>query len=1247
MILKSAPEISRTRLPDWEYASALPPAGTYEQALTLAAMGCHEEATAALGEVTARASGHAPAWQKLAELLHLAGKDREANEAALRAADNLPAWPAAVDAREPVEIDSAERALRERLRSMAALPEQMEALREHLRRDPTDAAALRLLGIGAWRDGDLMRARALFERALVLAPCYEGARADLTKLLQTLGEDAAAVVEARRLLVEAPQNLTYRALYADILCRLNDFDSAIPLIEQLIREEPTRTRFRCVYGQVLRYAGRQEDSARALRAALASEPGFGEAYWDLAELRGNYLTDDDVAAIRAHLCDGSQSISSRMRLQYALGRALETRGDFAASFAAYQAGAELAREIAAGSGDTYDPALEVEQLRRRRAVFTAPLFARTASAGNPDCTPIFVLGMPRSGSTLVEQILASHSLVEATTELPVLDVIARELSLSRLMVVPDAYPECVTDLNPSELANLGARYLEQAEFYRKAKLPCFVDKRPWNWINAGLIRLILPHAKIIDIRREPMAACFAMYKQILPEYAAFATDLHDLAHYYTQYVGMMGHYESAMPGHIHFLSYERLIEDTETEIRRLLEYCGLPFEERCLRFWETDRTIGTPSAEQVRRPIFRHALQQWRNYEPWLEPLKKALTEFDPQAAAAPQPREYDLALTLDAMGMREGALEELRAVARRLPVHFGSWKKLAELLPLAADDKGAARANDAAARLAGQASKWRPTRDMRTLPQLEDGERKLQERCSGLSRASQMDILRDHLQDDPADAAAACMLARLERHDGDLAIAQTLLERTLELSPFYYAARAELVSLLLETKYFARALEQIKILRRWLPGKLEYRAMHSDALSGLGDFAGALAITEGLLREEPRHPYHWYANGMVLQALGRADESARAFRTCLELSPTTGRVWWALADMKTGCLTETDVAAMRASLADASLPPSSRMYIHYALGHALELAGDYSASFAAYQQGARLFRGFFLKRGQSYDEDAHIEHLRRVKAVFTARTLAARSLPSRVSSAVTPIFIVGLPRAGSTLVEQILASHSLVEATRELPAMSHMTHDLEKSRILVTPSAYPDCVRDMGPAQLAALGERYLEESRPYRKTDRSYFTDKSPWNWMEAGLIRLILPHAKIIDVRREPMAACFANFKQVFTEGADFSNDLHDVGRYYVEYAALMEHWRSAMPGYIHFMAYERLVDDTENEIRRMLNFCGLPFEEDCLRFWQSKRAVATPSAGQVRRPIYRQALEQWRNFEPWLGPLKAALAEPSRV
>jgi hypothetical protein len=359
------------------------------------------------------------------------------------------------------------------------------------------------------------------------------------------------------------------------------------------------------------------------------------------------------------------------------------------------------------------------------------------------------------------------------------------------------------------------------------------------------------------------------------------------------------------------------------------------------------------------------------------------------------------------------------------------------------------------------------------------------------------------------------------------------------------------------------------------------------------------------------------------------------------------GEAWWGLADLKRSIFSDADVATMRAQVTDGRLDPGSRMYIYYALGYALERSADFAGSFKAYQQGARLCRGVYLSRGEAYREDVHVECLRRIKRVYSSPNMAKRIAPLASSTAITPIFVVGMPRAGSTLTEQFLASHSLVEGTRELPLIGNITKDLSLSRLMVTPNAYPDCVLEMESTNLREIGERYLKEARDYRKTDRPYFIDKRPWNWMEVGLIHLILPHAKIIDIRREPMAACLGMYKQILRDGSDFTNDLHDLGRYYMEYVDLMAFWQTALPGQIHFLRYESLVDDTENEVRRLLDYCELPFEEGCLRFWETERPITTPSAEQVRRPIYRDALEHWRNFNPWLGPLKEALSARARA
>ena len=1210
----------------------------YERALTLAAMGVYRQAISALREVTRHAPEHGPAWQKLAELLRLAGKDKEAYAAAARATGLSPLWPAAKEERTAAEIEAAEQALHEHLERFAAAREQWQALQGHLHRHQTDVAAMRVLACMERSRDNMFVALNLFGRALDLAPDYHGAREDLVFVLRVLSRDAEAVAQTARLLAEAPDNVNYRVMRADALRNIGDMEGASSILEQLVRENPGFARLRCIHARVLRFAGRREESAQQYRKALELCPGLGMAYSGLAKLRGDFLGSDDVATMREHLREKNhdEGDDSRERIEFALGQTLERMGDYGGSFAAYEACAALAKD------PDYDPADDIREMRRRCAVFTSRTVARCATP-RPDLpTPIFVVGMPRAGSTLVEQILASHSRVEGTMELPALPAIVDRLSHSRLLVTRQAYPEIVTSLTPEQLAELGEGYIREASAYRKTDLPCFVDKRPWNWLESGFIRMILPRAKIVDVRREPMAACFGMYKQNMDQ-ARFTNDFDHLARYYTEYVSTMSHYDEVMPGHVHLVHYRQLVEDTEAEIRRLLDYCGLPFEENCLRFWETERAVATPSAEQVRRPIFREGLEQWRNFEPWLGPLKEALEKAAAESAPS-QPEGYDRALILEAMSVHEHAMKELQAVTKRVPTHPGAWKKLAELLRLAGKNKQADEADAKALRYAGEATNWRQSRDARTPEQLEAGKRALESAFAGKDRTGQTAALREHLAKNPTDAAAACLLSDLESLDADEFTAIALLERTLELAPSWAAARHDLVRKLANQREYVRALGHAAMLKRDAPDDPVESIIRADVLESSGKISEAVALMEKVLREHPRRPTLWVRYGVLLRDTSRREESARAFRTCLEIAPTMGDAYAALADLKGGYLTDEDVKSMRAHLADPSLDPASRMRMHYALGQALEKSGDFSGSFSSYRSAAQLTRGSFLARGEAYDENKAVEQVRRIKHFFTARVLSRPAAGAAASLSVTPIFVVGMPRAGSTLVEQILASHSRVEGTRELPVIAKMVRDIASGRLIADPNAYPGCLKAMTEAELALLGERFFERASDFRHTDRPCFVDKRPWNWLDAGFIHLILPHAKIIDIRREPMAACFAMYKQQLPRDAAFSYDLRDLGHYYNLYVGLMEHWKEVMPGRIHFVQYERLVEDTEQEIRRMLDYCGLPFEENCLRFWETDRAVSTPSAEQVRRPIYKDAVELWRNYEPWLGPLKAALAEP---
>ena len=605
----------------------------YNVGVTSAAMSFHESALETLQEVTKLAPGHAGAWRELANLLRLAARDEEADKADGHAdalAGAPPPWPEAEAERSHPQLERLDRKLRARLEKMPD-GDRIGFLRDLLFASPLDVVAMRYLANEEEMGEDMITATHVLERAIALSPAYLAARADYAKLLMAHRDHVGAMKQGDYLLANEPNNIRHRLLRADAAMHMERFDEAVALFESIVQQEPRNPHLWNSYGSVLKTVGRREDSVQAYRSLLALSPSSGNAYFGLSELKANYLTDDDVAAMRAHLAKGIPDIGSRKCMAYALGQTLERRRDYQGSFEAYAYGARACKDEIAHTKQIHEPDKFDERLGRMRAVFTAEAMAARAApqdAPSPATTPIFIIGMPRAGSTLVEQILASHSLVEGTRELPVVSALAKKIALSRALVVPDVYPQRVLEYDQAQRTALGEECLRGIAEYRKTTLPFVIDKRPWNWLDAAFIHLILPQAKFIDIRRAPMAAGFAMFKQLLPADAAFTFDLRHLGQYYRSYVDFMTYLDTVMPGAILLVSYERLVDDTETEIRRMLDYCGLPFEAGCLRFWESDRAVMTPSAEQVRRPIFRDALEQWKNYEPWLGPLRESLGDL-------------------------------------------------------------------------------------------------------------------------------------------------------------------------------------------------------------------------------------------------------------------------------------------------------------------------------------------------------------------------------------------------------------------------------------------------------------------------------------------------------------------------------------------------------------------------------------------------------------------------------------------
>lgn len=484
---------------------------------------------------------------------------------------------------------------------------------------------------------------------------------------------------------------------------------------------------------------------------------------------------------------------------------------------------------------------------------------------------------------------------------------------------------------------------------------------------------------------------------------------------------------------------------------------------------------------------------------------------------------------------------------------------------------------------------------------------------------------LKDYLKHDPFDARAIRMLAELAGRIGRYRDAETLLRRALELAPAFAAARSNLAIVLHRLNRPAEAIAELDAVMADQPGNLGHANLRAAALGRLGDFQAAIGFYEQVLARAPNQPKVWMSYGHMLKTIGRQAEGVDAYRRAIALQPTLGEAWWSLANLKTVRFAPADLAAMERALAALDLAEEDRFHLDFALGKANEDAGADEAAFRHYAAGNALRRTRL-----SYSADDTQAHVDRMIALCDTAFLAACA--GGGCPAPDPIFVLGMPRAGSTLVEQILASHSQVEGTTELPDLPAVAHQI---------AGYPEALAEVPAGRLAALGAEYLRRASVQRRTDRPFFIDKLPNNWAHVPLILAILPNAPIIDARRDARDCCWSNFKQHYARGQAFSYDLADMGRYYRDYVRLMDHIDRVAPGRVHRVQHEALLDDPEREIRALLAHCALPFEPACLAFHETDRAVRTASSEQVRRPLSRDAVGGWRRFEPWLAPLEAAL------
>lgn len=582
----------------------------------------------------------------------------------------------------------------------------------------------------------------------------------------------------------------------------------------------------------------------------------------------------------------------------------------------------------------------------------------------------------------------------------------------------------------------------------------------------------------------------------------------------------------------------------------------------------------------------------------------------------------HEIAQCFGGVGRGDDSIKALRRAISINPKHAPSWFSLGHQLSVAGDKQGSREAFERHFELS--------TRH----PELVEAVNLLHHRKFGKAER----IVRDLLKKYPTDVSAIRILADIGFDLGRMEDAGNLLERCLELAPDFHAARHSYARILIRQQKPEAAIHEVEKLLAQEPSNPNFLTLKGNILVRIGDHKEALEIYEKVLKHYPNQARAQMSYGHTLKTVGRLDESIEAYRKCIDLSPEVGEAYWSLANLKTFRFSDADIENMREQVTTEGGDADDQSHVAFALGKALEDRGEYDESFKFYRRGNRIRR----------IEHKHNPKINVFESVRQVRALPRPFFDQRKGwgcQTPDPIFIVGLPRAGSTLLEQILASHSQVEGTSELQDIIAISRKLADKTRQHPSGKYPECLTGMTVDQFRELGESYLETTR-IQRSDTPFFIDKMPNNFRHIGLIHLILPNSKIIDARRHPMGGCFSGFKQLFAKGQTFTYGLKDIGKYYRDYVRLMDHWDKVLPGRVHRVEYEEMVIDTETQIRALLDYCGLDFEEQCLKFYETDRAIRTPSSEQVRKPIYKEGLEQWRNFEAHLDPLKEALGPEVR-
>jgi tetratricopeptide (TPR) repeat protein len=1129
-----------------------------------------------------------------------------------------------------------------------------------------------------------------YERSIALRPASAEAHNNLANVLQKRGRYEEAVAHYKNAIRLKPTYVSAQRSLGDALQVQGSIDGAIVCFRAALAIEPRDPTTLNRLASVLLIAGRLDEASRAFEAAIDIAPENIGLQHNYAGVKPFADGDRRLARLEEfHAREDQLSLAERIVLHFTLGKAYADLKDPDRSFRHLDAGNRLKRQQV-----TYDERGALMLMQRIGGAFTRDVLRDRSNVGHDSEVPVFVIGMPRSGTSLVEQILASHPRVFGAGELN--DFVATMSDVAERRA--GAYPDMLAKMSDEDFRELGKTYVERVSRVGAAK-DRIVDKLPSNFLFAGLIHLALPRARIIHVKRNAVDTCVSCYSLLFAEDQPFTYDLGELGRYYKAYEALMDHWQSVLPPERMLeVRYEDLVEDLEGQARRLVAHCGVEWDKRCLAFHETTRPVHTASLVQVRKSIYASSVGRSRLYGSRLKPLTDALeidgtpSKGEQGATAGLQKRRSNQRATAEKfsdppapvnrkaeIGKLEAATELAFQVAKKLqergdlsdaeplfsvvlamrPDHFGSLLALGSICAFTnrlddakrylgqaiAANKDAAEAHgslgavhtsagdvDAAAACYDKALALAPDH-----PGIHYGYAML---LQSLGRnAEAIEHLRRALSGRPDHLDAHFALGNLLYAGGQDAEAMECYFKILQLSPRHPETHNNLGNVYQRQGQMERAIAHYRTA-------IEINPSYADAYGNLGNaylvldrLEESIEANRRALELKPSRFGSHNNQGVAFQALGRFEEAERAFERALELKPREASVHLNLANMGRFKAGDRRLPGLRKLLSEVvALDVDNQIAAHFAMGKALGDLGRYQEAFRHLLQGNALKR-----RSIDYDEPQRLAMFESIRTMFSQDFMKARSGggdPSR-----SPIFVVGMPRSGTTLLEQVLASHSKVFGAGELETFKEALSECVNNQGIVP--AFPALAGALSQDHIRQLGETYTTRVRA-RAPEAERIVDKMPLNFVFVGLIHLALPNARFINLRRDPLDTCVSCFSLLFTGSQPFAYDLAELGRYYRGYEAVMEHWHKVLPpGFMIDVHYEDLVDDLEGTARRVLRHCDLDWEDACRDFHDTKRAVRTASLMQVREPVYRRSIGTWRRYAEFLEPLGQALGVDIRA